>query len=273
MLQLLLLWLALWQVARAGCPNLCNGHGECGPSGTCKCHAGYQGGDCSERICPFGPAWTDIPYATDKAHALAECSNRGLCDRSTGQCSCMSGFIGSSCNRMDCPNRCGGVGQCYTMDEFASRTTNPSGNSFTYDSNWDASMVKGCVCDVKYGRYDCSKKLCPTGDDPLTTGQANQVQLLVCIANAGSFTLLFKGYPSAQILSTATASQVRTALLAIPLLSGSLPHVLSFSTIFFYKFPASNAPPRPSVNENRRQGDFLSGRVLCVRPRSRRGPN
>lgn len=220
MLQHWLLWLALWQVARAACPNLCNGHGECTPYGTCKCQAGYQGGDCSEQICPFGPAWTDVPYATDKAHALAECSNRGLCDRATGLCSCMSGFVGSSCNRMDCPNRCGGVGQCYTMNEFASRTTNPSGNSFTYGSNWDASMVKGCVCDVKYGLYDCSKKLCPTGDDPLTTGQANQVQLLVCIANAGSFTLLFKGYPSAQIPSTATATQVRTALLAIPLLSG-----------------------------------------------------
>lgn len=50
----------------------------------CLCYDRYQGGDCSERICPFGLAWSDQATATDTAHNLAECSNRGLCDRTTG---------------------------------------------------------------------------------------------------------------------------------------------------------------------------------------------
>ena len=30
-----------------GCPNGCNGHGEC-VLGRCQCHSGYGGDDCSE---------------------------------------------------------------------------------------------------------------------------------------------------------------------------------------------------------------------------------
>ena len=36
------------------------------------------------KICPFGAAWSDQATATDTAHNSAECSNRGICDRSTG---------------------------------------------------------------------------------------------------------------------------------------------------------------------------------------------
>ena len=43
-----------------------------------------MGADCSLRKCPLGPAWADQATATDTAHALAECSNRGLCDRTAG---------------------------------------------------------------------------------------------------------------------------------------------------------------------------------------------
>ena len=37
-----------------------------------------------KKICPFGAAWSDQATATDTAHNSAECSNRGICDRSTG---------------------------------------------------------------------------------------------------------------------------------------------------------------------------------------------
>lgn len=53
----------------------------------CTCDAEYQGADCSERICPFGHAWSDVATATDVAHAEAECSNRGICNRKNGNCS------------------------------------------------------------------------------------------------------------------------------------------------------------------------------------------
>ncbi len=50
----------------------------------CTCYDGFMGADCSLRICPFGAAWSDQATATDVAHQSAECSNRGICDRSKG---------------------------------------------------------------------------------------------------------------------------------------------------------------------------------------------
>jgi hypothetical protein len=49
--------------------------------------------------CPAGPAWVDVPSSDTTAHAPAECSNRGLCDRITGQCRCYVGFQGDACQR------------------------------------------------------------------------------------------------------------------------------------------------------------------------------
>lgn len=43
-----------------------------------------MGADCSLRVCPYDVAWNDMPTATDTAHALAECSNRGNCNRLSG---------------------------------------------------------------------------------------------------------------------------------------------------------------------------------------------
>ena len=50
----------------------------------CSCNTGYQGADCSERICPFGLAWADKATDIDVAHAESECSNRGICNRKNG---------------------------------------------------------------------------------------------------------------------------------------------------------------------------------------------
>lgn len=48
---------------------------------------------------PFaqGPAWFDEAATDGTAHAYAECSARGLCDRETGVCACSDGFTGDAC--------------------------------------------------------------------------------------------------------------------------------------------------------------------------------
>ena len=71
--------------------------------------------------CPHARAWSDEASATDVAHNLAECSNRGLCDRTTGMCACESGrFEGAACERKTCTNTCNGHGRCQSMSYYAS---------------------------------------------------------------------------------------------------------------------------------------------------------
>lgn len=41
---------------------------------------------------------------TNTAHGYAECSNKGLCDRSSGQCECLEGYEGSACQCVMCPS-------------------------------------------------------------------------------------------------------------------------------------------------------------------------
>lgn len=50
-------------------------------------------------VCPIGRAIADIPTASNRAHALAECSNRGTCNRELGVCRCAQPFTGSACER------------------------------------------------------------------------------------------------------------------------------------------------------------------------------
>ena len=85
----------------------------------CDCWAGWGGGDCSERMCPTGLAWSDEATATDTAHGVVECSNRGECDRVTGRCTCMNGFSGAACERNNCPRGCSGHGYCRSMSDYA----------------------------------------------------------------------------------------------------------------------------------------------------------
>lgn len=200
----------------AVCPSECNGHGLCDVYSRCTCSAGYMGGDCSLRICPSGIAWSDQATATDKAHAPAECSNRGLCDRTVGICKCMDGFTGKACERLKCPNNCNGKGVCSSLQRKAADTRNELSQLFTYDTPWDAPKIFGCICDPSSTGYDCSLSICPDGDDPLTKGQMNEVQLVVCTAISGSFVLYYKGTASASIPYQATPTVVQQALLQIP---------------------------------------------------------
>lgn len=182
--------------------NNCQGHGTCTASTkTCTCYEGwgastdittYKAADCSLRTCPAGKAWVDIPTATNTAHAQAECSNKGTCDRTSGKCTCFEGFTGDACQRLSCPStntdECSGHGRCMSMKRLASQTDAlPLSAATTYTgaeetTTWDENKIYGCVCDSSWvvglasGQVqepewfepDCSKRRCPTGDDPNT---------------------------------------------------------------------------------------------------------
>ncbi len=176
--------------------NYCNGHGVCVESNsTCNCYEGwgadneiasYKAPDCSVRTCPSGRAWGALPTSTTDAHPLAECSNMGKCDRTTGLCRCKKGFDGIACQRYGCPNDCSGHGRCVSMRELAASSNGyPISRNTKYEmqadgTGWDADMIFGCLCDsgwkvgldsnetqeAEYFGPDCSLRHCPSGRDP-----------------------------------------------------------------------------------------------------------
>lgn len=230
---ILLLPLLLRVTKSQTCPNSCSRNGLClDPGRECQCFEGFTGADCSLRLCPQGIAWVAIAEATDVAHYPTECSNMGLCDRTSGTCSCNSGFSGSACDRMLCPGitnngPCNGNGVCLSMSNYAQTKDPGTGAVYVYDSIWDADEIYGCVCDPGYYGPDCSQRYCPTGDDPLTgapinalTGptQVNTIQMVTCKAGGGTFTLSFQGKTSQNIPFNSLGTDLANYIQGIPTL-------------------------------------------------------
>lgn len=65
-----------------------------------------------------------------------ECSNKGICDRTSATCVCFIGYEGHSCQRASCPNDCSGHGVCKTNRELA------AGDHANIYELWDADMVR-----------------------------------------------------------------------------------------------------------------------------------
>jgi len=181
MIYAILLIIAFVGSVSAACDNQCSGHGYCSTDDVCKCYDNWgmglsnDSGDCSERICPFEISWVDSPSAQGRFHKYLECAGRGICDRSTGECSCFEGYDGKGCQRSTCPNDCSGHGTCEYIEDIAYSTSwaEFSGSSIQEASktfafrNWDNHKTRGCVCDATYGDVDCSKRMCPYGTDVL----------------------------------------------------------------------------------------------------------
>lgn len=55
---------------------------------------------------------------------------------------------------------------------------------------------------------------CPVGDDPTTSGQVDEIQLIQCIASGGSFKLAFRTSISSDIPFDATPTTLREILMA-----------------------------------------------------------
>jgi hypothetical protein len=170
----LLIAAAALATASARCKDNCNLNGQCSTDDKCTCFPGFTGTSCSDRVCPFGNAWIG------DHSAYVECSNKGSCDRKSGNCKCQDGFEGKSCNRMACPNDgCGGHGQCLTQNYF-----------FTDANEWDQNMIQGCSCDPGYGGNGCEERLCPRGDDPMTEdttpSQTQNIHIVASDSNAAT---------------------------------------------------------------------------------------
>ena len=98
---------------RTSCPGSCNGHGVCqaeyrfaADAGStydtawdqdmnmgCLCDAGWRGPDCTQRECPSGAD----PLGAAGGAEGRDCSGRGVCDYTTGQCVCFKGYFGERC--------------------------------------------------------------------------------------------------------------------------------------------------------------------------------
>jgi hypothetical protein len=201
-----LMVLAIPAIQAASCDNACSGHGTCGQNGVCQCFdnwgvgMSHDSGDCSERICPFEFAWVDTPDKLGNHHKYAECANRGICDRETGECECFPGYEGKGCARTTCPNDCSGHGRCmeiqdmpfqitphqYETGDFLSQKAHTFASSY---HKWDAEKTRGCVCDPEYGDADCSKRMCMFGNDimdqrnDLTDTRLFQTQFIQMVVN------------------------------------------------------------------------------------------
>lgn len=165
--QFIITFATLLVGARAYCPNGCSGHGSCGENDKCTCYARPNGDpawtahDCSDRTCPKGISWVGPITGANGGHPEVECSNKGICNRKTGECVCVANYGGMACERTVCPNNCSGHGICMTQSALAAAYIK------TYTVPWDAQKHMGCKCDDGYRGADCSEKECPSGKDVL----------------------------------------------------------------------------------------------------------
>eukprot|EP01029_Cantina_marsupialis_P015010 TRINITY_DN3288_c0_g1_i2.p1 TRINITY_DN3288_c0_g1~~TRINITY_DN3288_c0_g1_i2.p1 ORF type:complete len:806 (+),score=194.93 TRINITY_DN3288_c0_g1_i2:122-2539(+) len=202
-------------IEQSVCPYSCStgsSGGTCSnaPDYRCTCNAGRQGIGCQIVECPSSNAWWDTPTGENEAHASTECSGRGTCNTSTSVCECDDLFEGDGCETMKCAGgtTCSGHGTCVTLQSNAVTAGYTYGTDSTVKSTWGATQIKGCQCESlnyighlqghipNWDGYDCSKYTCPSGADPWTRDDYNEIQAFYCSATSGSFYISFNGVQS-----------------------------------------------------------------------------
>jgi hypothetical protein len=150
------------RIRKPMCNNQCSGHGTCNlKTNRCQCFDSWTGIDCSDRACPKDIAWIGHVVQENDVHPILECSNRGTCNRQTGECDCFPGYDGIACQRYICPDDCNYRGVCFP-EKFLARNA-----GVIYETPWDAMKSVGCVCDIGYRGTTCADRECSTGPDPL----------------------------------------------------------------------------------------------------------
>lgn len=116
---------------------------------------------------------SDLADLTDSAHYYMECSNKGTCDRDSGECQCLPGYDGAACQRASCPGypeSCSGHGVCKTVRQLAY-----ADNENVYEL-WDRDVTMGCECDPGFSGADCSERLCKYAVDQLYMDDTSTVK-------------------------------------------------------------------------------------------------
>merc|ERR1719364_422588 len=110
------------------------------------------------------------------------------------------------------------------MRNFASSQYNEDSQQFVYETPWDADKMYGCVCDAPYDAvFNCAFRRCPSGDDPMTPDQKNEVQYFKCMATGGTFVLLMAGHASGDIRTGCTTDSANVVRIEFTQDFGSLP--------------------------------------------------
>ena len=89
---------------------------------------------------------------------------------------CELGFAGPACEKTHCPMGCSGNGICRSIEAIGRDHSTKS--SFGFGKRylgWDRHSSYGCICDWGYSGPACHERICPKGDDLLTTGQNYRV--------------------------------------------------------------------------------------------------
>lgn len=135
---------------------------------------------------------SDLQTLTNSAHYYMECSNKGTCNRGTGECQCYDGYDGVACQRASCPgypNSCSGHGVCKSISQLAEAD---HGNVYRL---WDKDATMGCECDYGFYGPDCSLRTCKHGIDPLYLDDAATVRFstwdFAVLANRASADAVF----------------------------------------------------------------------------------
>merc|ERR1711988_345824 len=180
-----------------------------------------------------------------KVHKYMECSGKGICDRSIGECECFEGYTGKGCQRTSCPNDCSGHGTCEYIDELTFGSTpgeyhaaKPSNFSMGLSTSaqtfiqisesWDSYKSMACVCDAGYIDVDCSRRMCPKGNDIFDTrldtsdGLLYQVQNITLVAAGpyGNGTAAEYGEFSNKSFALTFVSTLNESFTTIPIVIG-----------------------------------------------------
>ncbi|KAF1334202.1 hypothetical protein FI667_g1940, partial [Globisporangium splendens] len=173
-------------------------------------------------------------------HLLAMYFEGVACDRSARHCAVFTLSLRCSDTNyvcfwlsVSCPRNGDGVCSnrrvCRSARELAALTPTTSfttagfvcGSDPNLVATWDADMTQGCYCDkvhqhrsteVRYTGYNCAKFPCPSGDDPWTSSQLDEVQTVSCAADGGRFALSFRGETTQTIAASASPFAVEEAL-------------------------------------------------------------
>jgi len=116
---------------------------------------------------------SDFSELSNSAHYYMECSNKGTCNRDSGECECFDGYDGVACQRASCPgypNSCSGHGVCKSASQLADAD---AGNVYKL---WNKDATMGCECDAGYFGADCSERSCKIGVDPLYLDDSSTVK-------------------------------------------------------------------------------------------------